>query len=69
MTRRILALFTVIICISLNINAQELKLLDAKDAVTGAMRTEKFLPMLENKRVGVVANQTSIMVHCFFLIK
>ena len=61
MTRRILALFTVIICISLNINAQELKLLDAKDAVTGAMRTEKYLPMLENKRVGVVTNQTSIM--------
>ena len=58
---RILVLFAIIIFISLIINAQSLKLLDAKDAVYGATRMEKYLPMLENKRVGVVANQTSIM--------
>lgn len=61
MTKRILALFAIIICITLIIKAQGLKLLDAKDAVVGAMRTEKYLPMLKNKHVGVVANQTSIM--------
>ncbi len=61
MTRKILALFAFIIFISLNINAQELKLLDAKDAVTGASRMEKYIPMLAEKKVGVVANQTSIM--------
>ena len=61
MTKRILALFAIIICITLIIKAQGLKLLDAKDAVVGAMRTEKYLSMLENKHVGVVANQTSIM--------
>lgn len=61
MTRKILALFTFIIFISLNINAQEIKLLDAKDAVTGASRMEKYIPMLAEKKVGVVANQTSIM--------
>ena len=61
MTKRILALFAIIICITLIIKAQGLKLLDAKDAVVGAMRTEKYLPMLENKHVGVIANQTSIM--------
>ena len=61
MTRRILALFAVVICISLNINAQELKLLDAKDAVTGASRMDLYLPCLKNKAVGVIGNQTSIM--------
>lgn len=61
MPRKILALFAILISISLNIKAQELKLLDAKDAVTGAMQTENYLTLLENKHVGVVANQTSIM--------
>ena len=61
MHRKILALFAIVITISLNINAQELKILDAKDAVTGASRMESYLPTLKNKSVGVVANQTSIM--------
>ena len=61
MTRKFLVLFAIITSIALNIKAQGLKLLDAKDAVYGAMQTEKYLPMLDNKAVGVVANQTSIM--------
>ena len=61
MIKIILALFAFISSISLNTKAQELQLLDAKDAVAGATRMEKYLPMLENKTVGVVANQTSIM--------
>ena len=61
MVRIILALFAFISSFSLNINAQELKLLEAKDAVPGATRMEMYLPMLENKAVGVVGNQTSIM--------
>ena len=61
MSRIFLALFLIISSISLNINAQELKLLDAKDAVSGASRTEMYLPMLKNKTVGVIGNQTSIM--------
>ena len=61
MTRKILSLFAIILYISLNINAQELKLLDAKDAITGATRMEMYLPLLQNKSVGVVANQSSIM--------
>ena len=61
MTRRILALFAIILFISLSINAQEIKLLDARDAISGAMSTEKYIHMLQNKRVGVVANQSSIM--------
>lgn len=61
MTRKILALFAIIICISLNINAQKLKLLDAKEAVSGASRLDLYLPCLKNKTVGVVANQSSIM--------
>lgn len=61
MTRKILALFVIIIYNTLIINAQELKLLDAKDAVTGASQMELYLPLLLNKAVGVVANQSSIM--------
>ena len=61
MMRRFLVLFLILSSILLNINAQELKLLDAKDAVVGAMRMDMYLPMLENKAVGVVGNQTSIM--------
>lgn len=61
MTRKILALFAIIIFNTLIINAQELKLLDAKDAITGASRMEKYVPMLKNKAVGVIANQSSIM--------
>ena len=61
MLRKILALFAIIISISLNINAQDLKLLDAKDAVTGVSRMDLYLPCLKNKVVGVVANQSSIM--------
>lgn len=68
MPRKILALFAILISISLNIKAQELKLLDAKDAVAGAMQTENYLPLLENKHVGVVANQTSIMDNGMHLI-
>lgn len=68
MPRKILALFAILISISLNIKAQELKLLAAKDAVAGAMQTENYLPLLENKHVGVVANQTSIMDNGMHLI-
>ena len=68
MVRIILALFAFISSFSLNINAQELKLLEAKDAVPGATRMEMYLPMLENKAVGVVGNQTSIMSNGTHLI-
>lgn len=61
MLKKFLVLFVTILYISLNINAQELKLLDAKDAITGATRLEKYLPALENRRVAVVANQSSVM--------
>ena len=61
MTKKFLVLFAIISYISLNINAQELKLLEAKEAIPGAMRMETYLPTLKNKTVGVFANQSSIM--------
>ena len=64
MTKRILVLFLTALYISLNINAQDsknLKLLDARDAIVGASRLEMYLPLLENKSVGVVGNHTSII--------
>lgn len=32
-----------------------------RDVITGAERMDKYLPLLENKKVGVVANHTSII--------
>lgn len=61
MPRKILVLFAILSFISLNIKAQEIELLDANDACVGAMQIEKYLPMLEDKAVGIVANQSSIM--------
>ena len=36
------------------------KIVDAEDAIVGASRLELYLPILKDKRVGVLANQTSI---------
>ena len=35
-------------------------IIDAEDAIAGASRLELYLPLLENKNIAVVANQTSI---------
>jgi uncharacterized protein YbbC (DUF1343 family) len=35
-------------------------IVDAEDAIVGASRLELYLPLLKDKKVGVVANQTSI---------
>ena len=61
MSRKISVLFLIISSILLNVNAQELKLLDSKDAVSGASRMALYIPCLQDKAVGVVGNQTSIM--------
>lgn len=61
MMKKNLVLFLIILSISLNINAQELKLLDAREAVSGASRMEMYLPLVKNSSVGVVGNQTSVM--------
>jgi len=34
-----------------------------KDIITGAERTGRYLPVLEGKSIGIVANQTSMMGH------
>ena len=39
--------------------AQELKVLTDKEITVGAKRIDKFLPLLQNKNVAVVANITS----------
>ena len=46
-----------------NIIAQKnngIDILKAEDAIVGASRLELYLPDLQNKKVGVIANQTSI---------
>lgn len=35
-------------------------IINAEESVVGASRTELYLPILQNKRVGIIANQTSI---------
>lgn len=63
MQRFFLSVFMTFLFISLNVSAQKCKkllLLDAADAGVGASRTEIYLPLLKDRTVGVVANQTSI---------
>lgn len=40
---------------------QQIKESDKTDIVTGAQQLEEYLPMLKGKRVGLVANQTSLV--------
>ena len=35
-------------------------IINAEESIVGASRTELYLPILQNKRVGIIANQTSI---------
>ena len=35
----------------------------SKKIITGAERTEKYIPLLKNKKVAIVANQTSLISH------
>ena len=42
-------------------HAQELHFVPKEQYVAGAMSTERYLPLLEDKTVGVVANQTSLI--------
>ena len=34
---------------------------DDKDIIVGANQTQKYLPLLNGKQVGIVANQTSVI--------
>lgn len=54
---------SVFVFISVNIcgqNKSAKKILKAEDAIVGASRLDLYLPLLKEKNVGVVANQTSI---------
>lgn len=51
----------MIIGIATCADGQTLRLIPKEDYVSGAMSTAKYLPLLEGKSVGVVANQTSII--------
>ncbi|MBR4155672.1 MAG: DUF1343 domain-containing protein [Bacteroidales bacterium] len=49
--------------ININVIAQKKNvknIIDAEDAICGASRLELYLPDLQNKNVGIIANQTSI---------
>lgn len=51
-------LFTLQIGIA---QSQEIKFLTENNIITGAEQTERYLPFLKNKRVAIMANQTSII--------
>ncbi|WP_411767722.1 exo-beta-N-acetylmuramidase NamZ domain-containing protein [Winogradskyella sp. A3E31] len=46
---------------SLKQEARSTKPKDEKNIIVGANRTERYLPLLQGKRVGIVANQTSVI--------
>ena len=58
---RITLFLAMIIGIATCADGQALRLIPKEDYVSGAMSTAKYLPLLEGKSVGVVANQTSII--------
>lgn len=62
MQRFFLFLFSfTFVLISCNESNAQKKILDAEDAIAGASRLELYLPRMEGKSIGVVANQTSII--------
>ena len=55
-------IFTVIIFLTSQVLGQEEgRILYDRDILTGAEQTYVYLPLLEGKNVGVVANQTSMI--------
>jgi len=60
---RIIAVGIVLILLGCDAKSQsnELCLIIKEQYVSGAMSTESYLPLLEGKSIGVVANQTSII--------
>lgn len=59
---KVAVFFTLLFLGMVSCQAQELRLIPKEQYVSGAMSIEKYLPLLEGKNVGVVANQTSIIV-------
>lgn len=53
--------FFILIIISIKVYAQEVVLLTDNDITTGARQTEKYIPLLSGKNVGVIANPTSVI--------
>ena len=63
----LLILFSILSCTGFQKNHQQLKEQDKgdtyekKDIITGANQLEAYLPLLKNKTIGIVANQTSVI--------
>jgi len=53
--------FFILIIIRFNLHAQEVVLLTDNEITTGARQTEKYVPLLLGKNVGVIANPTSLI--------
>ncbi len=62
--KKVIVIIVLMFCI-LFVNAQEIKILGrtikGSDIKTGADQTEKYLDLLKNKSIAIVANQTSII--------
>ena len=44
-----------------SINKQQKQPVTGKNIITGADQTEKYLPLLQGKRIGILGNQTTII--------
>ncbi|MGE4541035.1 MAG: exo-beta-N-acetylmuramidase NamZ domain-containing protein [Bacteroidales bacterium] len=63
MNTAIFKIFPFILCIvlSCSIHAQKIIVKDAGQTLPGASQTEAYLSLIQNKTIGVVANQTSLI--------
>src|SRR6478752_10199384 len=62
--RKIFFLFTIcVMIIATNAQSGKTVALNEKIILPGAFQTEEYLPLLKGKKVGVFANQTSVIGH------
>lgn len=56
-----LSFFSLISCIGQDSTAQKLTFITDRDVLVGAQRTESWFPLITGKKIGLVANQTSMI--------
>lgn len=56
-------LICVILCLKQYLFSQSLEIKEEKDIVKGNEQMDKYLPLIKNKRIAIVANSTSVVGH------
>ncbi len=51
----------IVLCLNMFVQAQELRQIALSQITTAAMQTDKYFPLITNKSIGLVANQSSLI--------